>query len=208
MESRALELPQSQGLSLSQAVLGERSAQRRKLLAWGTGPPPAFLASGWTQVDTLPFVSLGVLLVVVSFVFWEVFFFSVFFFFCTWPMPDSGTRLVSSTFRLPCTSPRQPLGGLYGLRNHFWKKKKRKVFKGFFLFFFLSASPLRLRKPRIRGYHSRREGGCPHPGPVLLIVAKTPRWGQAGWRPRYPSPRPVGSPHPALKESAPHSSSG
>ena len=80
MESRALELPQSQGLSLSQAVLGERSAQRRKLLARGTGPPPAFLASGWTQVDTLPFVSLGVLLVVVSFVFWEDFFFSVFFF--------------------------------------------------------------------------------------------------------------------------------
>ena len=143
MESRALELPQSQGLSLSQAVLGERSAQRRKLLARGTGPPPAFLASGWTQVDTLPFVSLGVLLVVVSFVFWEDFFFSVFFFFffffCTWPMPDSGTRLVSSTFRLPCTSPRQPLGGLYGLRNHFWKKKKKKkgkCLKVFGVFFF------------------------------------------------------------------------
>lgn len=105
MESRALELPQSQGLSLSQAVLGERSAQRRKLLAWGTGPPPAFLASGWTQVDTLPFVSLGVLLVVVSFVFWEVFFFSVFFFFFAlgpcrtvgpaWSVPLSGSHALA-----------------------------------------------------------------------------------------------------------------
>lgn len=79
---RVLELPQSQGLPLSQAVLSERSAQRRKLLARGAGTPPAFLASGWTQVDTLPFVSLGVLLVVVGFVFWEVFsflFFWVFF---------------------------------------------------------------------------------------------------------------------------------
>lgn len=80
MGTRALELPQSQGLPLSQAVLGERSAQRRKLLARGAGPPPAFLASGWTQVDALPFVSLGVLLVVVGFVFWD-FSFLVFFFF-------------------------------------------------------------------------------------------------------------------------------
>ena len=32
-------------------------------------------------MDTLPFVSLGVLLVVVGFVFWDVFSFLVFFFF-------------------------------------------------------------------------------------------------------------------------------
>lgn len=35
--------------------------------------------------------------------------------------------LASFTPRLPCTSPRQPLWGLYGLRNHFKKKKKKSV---------------------------------------------------------------------------------
>lgn len=74
-------------------------------MARGAGPPPAFLASGWTQVDTLPFVSLGVLLVVVGFVFWDVFSFLVFFFFFAlgpcrtvgpaWSVPLSGSHALA-----------------------------------------------------------------------------------------------------------------
>ena len=73
MGTWALEPLQSQGVPASQAVPGEESAQRRKPLARGAGLPPAFLASGWTQVDAPPFLPLGVLLVVVGLVFFVFF---------------------------------------------------------------------------------------------------------------------------------------
>lgn len=45
----------------------------------------------------------------------------------------------------------------------------------------MSASPLRLRKPRIRGYHSRREGGCPPSWPCLIDSCQDTKIGGAGW---------------------------
>lgn len=56
--------------------------------------------------------------------FWGCFLFvGLFFSFCTSPTLDSGALLLSSAPGLPCTSPRQPLWGLCGLRNHFLKEK-------------------------------------------------------------------------------------
>lgn len=74
---------------------------------------PAFLASVGTQANVPPFPPFWVL-----WAFWGLFlFFVVFFFFALGPRQT--VEPIGSTFGLPCTSPRQPLGGLYGLRNHF-----------------------------------------------------------------------------------------
>lgn len=77
---------------------------------------PAFLASVGTQVNVPPFPPFWVLGVIFGF-FVVGGFFVLFFFFALGPCQT--VELIGSTFGLPCTSPRQPLGGLYGLRNHF-----------------------------------------------------------------------------------------
>lgn len=80
-----------------QAALGEGSTRVGN--SWG-GAPPAFLASVGTQVDALPFPPFGVLRGVVG-LFCCSFGWFFFFFFCTWPTPDSGALPRWFHFRAP-----------------------------------------------------------------------------------------------------------
>lgn len=83
--------------------------------------PPAFLASGAPSGHTIFPTFWGF---VVVFVVLGVFVVVGFFLHLAHSGQWSPTR---SAPRLPCTGPGQPLGGLYGLRNHFLKGKKKSV---------------------------------------------------------------------------------